>query len=76
MKKFFAIALTVLAVAACKSKPAPGPKHGLDPANFTAEYQGKSTALYTLTNASGMEVAITNFGGRIVSIMVPDKDGA
>ena len=32
-------------------------------------------ALYTLTNEAGMEVCITNFGGRIVSIMVPDKDG-
>ena len=31
--------------------------------------------LYTLTNANGMEVCITNFGARIVSIMVPDKDG-
>ncbi|MEZ3576579.1 MAG: galactose mutarotase, partial [Muribaculaceae bacterium] len=34
-----------------------------------------STALYTLTNASGMEVCITNFGGRVVSVMVPDRDG-
>ncbi len=31
--------------------------------------------LYTLKNKSGMEVCITNFGGRIVSIMVPDKSG-
>ena len=28
-----------------------------------------------MTNKNGMEVCITNFGGRIVSIMVPDKDG-
>ena len=31
--------------------------------------------LYTLRNASGMEVCITDFGGRIVSWMVPDRDG-
>ena len=31
--------------------------------------------LYTLKNASGMEVGITNYGGRIVSLMVPDRDG-
>lgn len=51
-------------------------KSGLDPEKFRSEYRGDSTALYTLTNAAGMEVCITNFGGRIVSISVPGKDGA
>ena len=50
-------------------------KSGLNPEKFRSEYRGDSTALYTLTNANGMEVCITNFGGRIVSISVPDKDG-
>ena len=48
---------------------------GLDPQNFVAEKDGKATALYTLTNANGMEVCVTNFGGRLVSVMAPDKDG-
>ena len=48
---------------------------GLNPADFQTEVDGKQTALYTLKNANGMEVCITNFGGRIVSVMVPDKDG-
>jgi len=48
---------------------------GLDPENFKSEYQGAPTALYSLKNAAGMEVCITNFGGRIVSVMVPDRDG-
>lgn len=50
-------------------------KSGLDPKNFESVVNGDSTSLITLTNASGMEVCITNYGGRIVSIMVPDKDG-
>ena len=37
--------------------------------------EAKEVKLYTLTNANGMEVCITNFGGRIVSIMVPNRDG-
>ena len=49
---------------------------GLDPAKFETLVDGnKATRLYTLKNAAGMEVCITNFGGRLVSIMVPDKDG-
>ncbi|MCM1093595.1 MAG: galactose mutarotase [Lachnospiraceae bacterium] len=50
-------------------------KSGLDPANFKAEFNGDSTALYVLTNANGMEACVTNFGGRLVSLMVPDRDG-
>ena len=43
--------------------------------DFQAVVQGKETDLYTLTNAQGMEVSITNYGGSLVSIMVPDRDG-
>lgn len=50
-------------------------KSGLDPKNFESVINGDSTSLVTLTNAAGMEVCITNYGGRIVSVMVPDKDG-
>ena len=48
---------------------------GLDPEKFVAEVNGKPVALYTLTNSNGMEVCVTNFGGRIVSVMVPDRNG-
>lgn len=50
-------------------------KSGLDPKNFESTQDGKSTALYVLTNPSGMEACITNYGGRIVSLMVPDRTG-
>ena len=36
---------------------------------------GRETCLYTLTNASGASVSITNYGGILVSICVPDRDG-
>lgn len=48
---------------------------GLDPARFEKMIDDtKPVKLYTLKNESGMEVCITNFGARIVSIMVPDKN--
>ncbi|SFW31411.1 aldose 1-epimerase [Prevotellaceae bacterium HUN156] len=48
---------------------------GLDPAKFDTVINEKPVKLYTLKNQSGMEVCITNYGGRIVSLVVPDKDG-
>lgn len=48
---------------------------GLDPQSFQSNVDGKETGLYVLKNANGMEVSITNFGGRIVSLMAPDKKG-
>ena len=38
-------------------------------------YNNKEVDCYTLRNSNGMAVRITNFGGRIISILVPDKDG-
>lgn len=48
---------------------------GLNKEHFVSEVEGHPTALYVLTNDRGMEVCITNYGGRIVSVMVPDKNG-
>lgn len=48
---------------------------GLKRENFQTTVQGKQTDLYTLTNENGMEVCITNYGGTLVAIMVPDKNG-
>jgi len=36
---------------------------------------GTSADLFTLTNSKGVQIKITNFGGNVVSILVPDKDG-
>ena len=48
---------------------------GLDAAKFDTVINEKPVKLFTLTNANGLEACITNFGGRVVSLMVPDRDG-
>jgi aldose 1-epimerase len=42
---------------------------------FKGMHKGKPTALYTLKNSQGMIAQITNFGAKIVSIYVPDRNG-
>ena len=67
----------VLMLSACAGSPK-APKltaSGLDPVRFDTTIQSKPVRLYTLTNANGMEACITNYGARIVSLCVPDKDG-
>ena len=76
MKKLMILLGAVALLAGCNQKKENAlTASGLNPENFVDTYNGMPTALYTLTNENGMEVCITNFGGRIVSIAVPDKDG-
>lgn len=44
-------------------------------ANFNREIGGKQVGLFTLRNNQGVVCQITNYGGRIVSLLVPDKKG-
>ena len=73
--KLFIAGLAALMLTACG--PSNLTNSGLCPDNFkSGTTDDDATALYVLTNANGMEVCITNFGARIVSVLAPDKDGA
>ena len=48
---------------------------GLKRADFQKTVDGRETDLFILANDSGAEVAVTNYGGAILAIMVPDKNG-
>lgn len=48
---------------------------GLKRADFQKTIDGKETDLFILSNQNGAEAAITNYGGAILAIMVPDKNG-
>jgi len=65
-----ALLLGFVLLFACQSKPK---------LSITKEAWGttdnKEVSLYTLTNANGMVVKITNFGGIITKILVPDRNG-
>ncbi len=48
---------------------------GLKREDFQTTINGKNTDLYILRNKKGNEVAVTNFGGAVCAIMVPDRNG-
>lgn len=63
-------ACLIAMAAACSS--------GVPPINresFGITADGKAVDLYTLRNAKGVEARITNYGGIVVSLKVPDKQG-
>ena len=47
----------------------------LDANDFNTEVDGKQVSLYTLTNGS-LTMEVTNYGGRVVSLWVPDRRGS
>ncbi len=69
---FFVLALVIFAVP-----PAVFAQHakaGIEQQSFGKAPDGSSVDLYVLTNHRGMQASITNFGGILVSLKVPDRD--
>ncbi len=76
MKKFILWTCAIVMVACTTTrKQSELTASGLKQSDFQTEVDGKRTDLFVLKNKNNMEVCITNFGGRIVSVMVPDKEG-
>ncbi|MDR0865574.1 MAG: galactose mutarotase [Candidatus Symbiothrix sp.] len=73
---FVLAALCLLAVSCKKEVSETQTLSGLWPSKFEYSTEnGETNRLYTMKNAKGMEVTVINIGARIVSIVVPDKDG-
>jgi aldose 1-epimerase len=67
------ILLTITTFSKKSSKR--GKKMNLTHQSFGKTEDGKAVDLFRLTNNSGLEAAITTYGGIIVSLLVPDRQG-
>ena len=74
--KIISLATLCLAIAmsSCNSNQKKVETANSDSSKYNTTVDGKNVTLYTLTNKNGASVAITNLGGRIVSLMMPDKN--
>ena len=70
----FGVGMASMLFSACDTKHAQLTISGLNPTAFDSIINGKKTELIALSNQNGMEVCLTNYGGRVVSIVVPDKN--
>lgn len=50
-------------------------KSGLQASKFSKQVDGRDTSICVMTNKAGAEAVITNYGAKLVSLMVPDRDG-
>lgn len=50
-------------------------KAGISKSAFEKKIEGKMVSLWTLKNKNGLEMTVTNYGGKVVSLLVPDKNG-
>ena len=73
--KRHSIFLIALMSASCSSE---NKKHAMDrPDSITTLAEASpAVEVYTLTNRNGLKMDVTNFGGRIISLWVPDRMGA
>jgi aldose 1-epimerase len=47
----------------------------VDEASFKTEHDGKTMELFTLKNVNGLVAQITNYGGKVINLWTPDKNG-
>lgn len=73
--KTFPLIIISIVMSCASGNTSDKTESGLDPADFRQEVNGRQTDLFTLKNANGMEACITNYGARLVSLVVPDKNG-
>lgn len=71
MKRLFAIMLLAMTVASCHDNDG---IQLMSASDFETEVDGKSTGLYTV-KAGSLCMQVTDFGARVVSLWVPDRDG-
>src|SRR5512137_665672 len=70
-----AVVLSVLLVTAFSCKQSTTTGGSMSKESFGNAPDGTPVYLYTLSNSHGMEARIITFGGIIVSLKVPDRDG-
>jgi aldose 1-epimerase len=76
----FTLALAAVLVFGCQKEQAgrtgkETSKMSITKKAFGKTTDGKASDIYTLTNASGARMRVTNYGGIVVSLEVPDKKG-
>jgi aldose 1-epimerase len=71
----YLLCLSAISFAVALGAAAQNSQPGIKMTIFGKMPDGQEVHLFTLTNRSGMQVALTNYGARIVSIDVPDKNG-
>ncbi len=74
MKKL-SLFLCIAIFTACSSSQQKSIKMPYNESDFESMIDGKPTHAYTMENSNGMKVVLTNYGAKIVSIYVPDKEG-
>ncbi|HQN94067.1 MAG TPA: aldose epimerase family protein [Prolixibacteraceae bacterium] len=68
------IVATVILLA-CSCEYSAENRAGISKEAFGKTMDGKQISLWTLKNKNGMEMSVTNLGGKVVTLYVPDKDG-
>jgi aldose 1-epimerase len=73
--RFFSLLVIVATIGTLASGGIAGAEQSITKSPFGKTSDGTPVDIYTLTNSNGVEARITNYGGIVVSLNVPDRDG-
>lgn len=68
------LAVVAFSFCGCKQAEVEEKKMSIEKESY-GKADGREVMLYTLTNANGLVAKITNYGGIVTELLVPDKDG-
>lgn len=72
--KLWATGVCLLACLAACGPEEEKTQSGIFRSDFRETVDGRETDLYVLSNGRGMEVCVTNYGARVVSLMAPGRN--
>ncbi|MCL3780104.1 galactose mutarotase [Prolixibacteraceae bacterium JC049] len=70
--RIYLIVLAMFVLGACSTESA---YKLIEESNFKGDVNGEKVMLFTLKNKNGLATQITNYGGRVVNLWLPDREG-
>ena len=71
----YALLFALICLASCNNQQSSNVLSEPNQKDFNMTLDGQNIQIFRLTNANGLSADITNYGGKVVRLLVPDRNG-